>query len=221
MFSKKKAFAILILLIVTTPIVIAGEVVAQTEPNISTDKLQEKFNAAKIALDSVSYYTYNVMILDDIDPVLVRNALCYIPNIFSFRIVPPDSSKYIVENYNGYEIITPIEPRLIVIYDGYKHNYKRGRITGLYHGDGKITIVFLNQSAYKLSWLITHECLHESLEKSKSGINQDIFSSYIDKWNDWMRLEGLGYYNRTGPGQVSGGWITLKQIYLISESLKK
>lgn len=166
----------------------------------------------------VSYYMYNVMVIDGIDKEIVREALCYIPNIFRFYIIDEDPTKYIIEKdraYENKEWVIPTEPRTIIIFDGSKHGYNKNGAVGYYHGDGKCSILYYNQTPYKLAWLIEHECLHEALENASPFIDQDAFAAYIDIWNDWLESEKLGHYATDNTAYVSGGWIRLKQDFLV------
>lgn len=167
--------------------------------------------ACPAVTDNVAYYSYKVMVVDGIDQEAIRHALAYIPNVFSYTLVPEDSSKYYFDT-NGYA--RPTESRTIVIFDGNKHGYTKGQATGYYLGQGKATIVYLGQEPYKLSWLIQHECNHEAL--GGTSINIDSKNTYLTGWNNWMGSMTLGYYATDSTAWISGGWIRLKGDYFTS-----
>ena len=162
----------------------------------------------------VSEYHYNVMVLDGINPAIVRQALQYIPCFFSFEMVEEDASQYSFQN--GYAV--PQFPRLITVYNGTMHGYTLPNAMGYYYGNGMSTIVYLGQDPYILSWPILHECLHEALPKSGSTIDQDQQPTFIDQWNAWMGERGLGFWSGSDP-QISAGWVRLKQDFLVSQCL--
>lgn len=162
----------------------------------------------------VSQYHYRVMVLDGINQSDIRKTLQYIPNLFSFELVPDDPLQYSFQN--GYAV--PQSPRLITVFNGTMHGYTHPNAMGYYYGNGMSTIVYLGQDPYILSWPILHECLHEALPKSGSTIDQDQQPTFIDQWNAWMGERGLGFWSGSDP-QISAGWVRLKQDFLVSQCL--
>lgn len=161
----------------------------------------------------ISKYHYRVMALDGIDQMQIRMALQYIPNFFSFEIVADDPLQY--EWNNGYPI--PQTARLITIFDGTMHGYVHPKAMGYYYGEGRCTIVYLEQDPYHLSWIIEHECLHEALRGGT--INQDKQPEFVDRWNTWMQERAIGFWSGDERAYVERGWTRLQQDFLISQCL--
>ena len=159
----------------------------------------------------ISLYKYNIMVLDGIDEQAIISALRYTPNIFSFNLVSNDPSQY-TWNELGYPV--PSIPRLIVVFNGTAHGYNLTP-TGYYFGDGRSYIVYSGQDPYLLSWVFTHECLHESL---KGSIDQDQQPTFVDQWNAWMQKREMGFWSGSDP-QISAGWVRLQQDFLVSQCL--
>lgn len=161
----------------------------------------------------VSNYHYTVMVLDGIDQTQVRMALQYIPNLYSFELVPDDPSQYVFQN--GYAV--PQTARLITVFDGMKHGYVHPNAMGYHYWNGRSTIVYLGQDPYHLSWIITHECLHESLHDTT--INEDDLKSYSSLWNTWMQERDVGFWSGDEQEYVGRGWTRLQQDFLVSQCL--
>lgn len=168
----------------------------------------------QVVPESVAYYYYDVMVLDGIDIDMVHTALCYVPNMFNFKFVAEDPSQYNFDK-NGYAV--PQRDRLITVFNGTAHGYDGGPV-GYYYGNGRITAMYLGQDPYKLSWIITHECLHEPMKNSE--VNQDRLQEYKDSWNMWMGNLGLGFWSGGEDMYIAQGWNRLQQDYLVYEALK-
>lgn len=164
-------------------------------------------------MNDVSDYHYRVMVLDGINQSVVRTSLQYIPSLFSFEMVDEDPSQYTF--VNGYPI--PQTARLITVFNGTLHGYVHPKAMGYYYGEGKCSIVYLGQDPYHLSWIIQHECLHESLKGS--GINQDDLPSYSVLWNEWMQERDIGFWSGDEREYVERGWSRLQQDFLVSQCL--
>ena len=161
----------------------------------------------------VSEYHYNVMVLDGINTSIIRQALQYIPGLFSFEIVEVNSTHYTFKD--GYPV--PQVPRLITVFNGTMHGYSHPSPMGYYYGSGRSTAVYLGQDPYPFSWIILHECLHESLQGS--GINQDDLPSYSSLWNAWMQERDIGFWSGDERQYVGRGWSRLQQDFLVSQCL--
>jgi hypothetical protein len=161
----------------------------------------------------VSQYHYRVMVLDGINQTQIRMALRYIPNLFSFELVPDDPSQY--EFKDGYAV--PQTARLITVFNGTMHGYTHPGAMGYHYWQGRSTVVYLGQDPYPLSWIITHECLHEALHDTP--INQDDLPSFAPLWNEWMQERGVGFWSGDERQYVGTGWSQLKQDFLVSQCL--
>jgi hypothetical protein len=150
--------------------------------------------------------TYEVMILDGIDPNYVKEALGYIPDFFIFNIIPEDKSRYIVVD-NGVHKghietvpgVNPIPSHIIFVYDTAKRNLTTtgsacsGKITdwgrivplcGFMQGDGVCSVgVDPSQtSAESLGKVITHECCHNieyGMNIDTGDLSWEFFNSVI------------------------------------------
>lgn len=161
----------------------------------------------------VSQYHYRVMVLDGINQSDIRKTLQYIPNLFSFELVPDDPLQY--EFKDGYAV--PQTARLITVFNGTMHGYTHPNAVGYNYGNGRSTIVYLGQDPYHLSWIITHECLHESLHNTT--INEDDLKSYSSLWNTWMQERDVGFWSGDEQEYVGRGWTRLQQDFLVSQCL--
>lgn len=168
---------------------------------------------AVLSGQDVSEYHYKVMVLDGINQTQIRMSLQYIPNLFSFEIVEDDPSQYVFKD--GYAI--PQTARLITVFNGTMHGYVHPKAMGYYYGNGRCTAVYLGQDPYPLSWIIQHECLHESLRES--GINIDDLPSYSSLWNAWMQERNIGFWSGDERQYVGRGWSRLQQDFLVSQCL--
>ncbi len=163
--------------------------------------------------EDVSMYHYNVMVLDGIDPAIIRTALMFVPNIFDFKIVPEDPTQY---TWDGVYAV-PITPRLITIFNGTLHGYTHPNAMGYHYWQGRSTVVYLGQDPYPFSWIITHECLHEALKPT--SINQDDQPSFVPQWNEWMKARNVGFWSGDERQCVGTGWNRLKEDFLISQAI--
>lgn len=161
----------------------------------------------------VSQYHYKVMVLDGINTSEIRKSLQYIPNLFSYELVEDNSTQYAFKN--GYPV--PQSPRLITVFNGTLHGYTHPSAMGYYYGNGMATIVYLGQDPYPLSWIITHECLHEA--SRGTSINIDDLPSYAPLWNQWMQERDIGFWSGDERQYVGRGWSRLQQDFLVSQCL--
>lgn len=166
-------------------------------------------------MNTVSLYHYKVMVLDGINTTIIKQALQYIPGLFSFELIDDDSTQYTFKD--GYAV--PQVPRLITVFNGTMHGYAHPSPMGYYYGSGKSTAVYLGQDPYLFSWIIQHECLHESLQGL--GINQDDLPTYSTLWNDWMQERDIGFWSGDERQYVERGWSRLQQDFLVSQCLTR
>ncbi len=181
---------------VPTPVI--TPVPTQTPTYRNTDEFNQELMIHK--------RTYEVMILDGIDPNYVKDALGYIPDFFIFNIIPEDKSRYIVVD-NGVHKghietvpgVNPIPTHIIFIYDTAKRNLTTtgstctGKITywggivplcGFMQGDGVCSVgVDPSQtSAESLARVITHECCHNieyGMNIDTGDLSWEFFNSVI------------------------------------------